>query len=193
MFLKSFRISIFFKKHPKLFCLYISNQISLRGYFVFKTNKRISSMTSNIDYCCGCCVSLDIKATMKLYFGNSKKHPTSGVRYAPILGSDFSIFVKKRTDSVYLGIRNKANWSQTLNWDSHECRASKNEVYWSIISNYKMAFPTQEQGRILAAKVPRILAGSLELSGEVLDKNHALSYQKDEIFQKYPAPVRNLG
>ena len=96
---------------------------------------------------------------------------------APISGSDFSIFVKKRTDSVYLGIRNKANWSQTLNWDLHECRASKNEVYWSIISNYKMAFPTQEQGRILAAKVPRILAGSLEPSGEVLKKNHALLLQ----------------
>ena len=36
--------SKFFWKHPKLFCLYLSNQISLRGRFVFKTNGRISSI-----------------------------------------------------------------------------------------------------------------------------------------------------
>ena len=30
----------------------LSNQISLRGYFVFRTNGRISSITSNIDLCC---------------------------------------------------------------------------------------------------------------------------------------------
>ena len=42
----------FFKKHPKLFCLYLSNQISLRGRFVFKTNGRISSITSYKDHCC---------------------------------------------------------------------------------------------------------------------------------------------
>ena len=37
--------SEFLWKHPKLFCLYLSNQILLRGRFVFKTNGRISSMT----------------------------------------------------------------------------------------------------------------------------------------------------
>ena len=46
-----------FKKHPKLFCLLLSNQISLRGHFVFKTNGRISSMSSYKDHCCGFCVS----------------------------------------------------------------------------------------------------------------------------------------
>ena len=60
----------FFQKHPKLFCVYLSNQISLRGCFAFKTNRRISFMTSNKNYCSGFCGSWDIKATLKLYFGN---------------------------------------------------------------------------------------------------------------------------
>ena len=38
--------SEFSRKHPKLFCIYLSNKISLRGRFVFKTNDRISSITS---------------------------------------------------------------------------------------------------------------------------------------------------
>ena len=42
----------FLWKHPKLFFLYLSYQISLRGRFVFKTNGRISSITSYKDYCC---------------------------------------------------------------------------------------------------------------------------------------------
>ena len=41
-----------FKKHPKLFCLLLTNQISLRGRFVFKTNGRISSITSYKDHWC---------------------------------------------------------------------------------------------------------------------------------------------
>ena len=38
--------------YPNFFCFYIRDQISLRGYFVFKTNKRISSINSNNDRCC---------------------------------------------------------------------------------------------------------------------------------------------
>ena len=41
----------FFKKHPKLFYLYLSNEISLRCRFVFKTNGRISFITSYKDHC----------------------------------------------------------------------------------------------------------------------------------------------
>ena len=40
--------------------------------------------------------------------------------------------------------------------------------------NVNIAKLSQAQGRILAAKVPKILAGSLEPSGKVLKKNHAL-------------------
>ena len=42
----------FFRKHPKLFCLYLSNQILLRGCFVFKTNGRTSSIISHKYHCC---------------------------------------------------------------------------------------------------------------------------------------------
>ena len=63
-------------------------------------------------------------------------------------------------------------------------------------------FQSLGQGGILEAKGPRILAGSLGPSDEVLNKNHALLlrssqklctfvtilYQKDDIFQKYPTP-----
>ena len=39
-------------KCPKLFCLYLSNQIPLSGRFVFKTNSMISSITSCKDHYC---------------------------------------------------------------------------------------------------------------------------------------------
>ena len=61
--------SEYFQKHPKVFCIYLSNQISLRGRFVFKTNGMISSITSYKDHCCSFFTSWDIKATMKLHFG----------------------------------------------------------------------------------------------------------------------------
>ena len=50
-----------FQKHPKLFCLYLSNQISLRGCFVFRTNGRISSITSYKDNFCSFFTSWVIK------------------------------------------------------------------------------------------------------------------------------------
>ena len=53
--------SEFFWKHPKLFCLYLSNQITLRGRFVFKTNGRITSFTSYKDHCCSLFTSWEIK------------------------------------------------------------------------------------------------------------------------------------
>ena len=40
------RTSDFFLKHPKLFFLYLRNQISLKGSFVFKSNGKVSSITS---------------------------------------------------------------------------------------------------------------------------------------------------
>ena len=43
--------SEFFQKHPKVFCIYLSNQISLRGRFVLKTNSMISSITSWVIPC----------------------------------------------------------------------------------------------------------------------------------------------
>ena len=58
----------FFLKHPKLFCLYLGNQISLRGRFVFKTNSRISSITSYKNHCCCFFTSWVIMATKMLYF-----------------------------------------------------------------------------------------------------------------------------
>ena len=48
-------------KHPKLFCLYLSNQISLRCSFVFKTSGRISSITSYKDHWCSFFTSWVIK------------------------------------------------------------------------------------------------------------------------------------
>ena len=64
---------IFFLKHPKLFCLYLSNQISLRGCFVFKTMEilRISivwvkiSKTSILDHIEIICCMLRIPIGMK--------------------------------------------------------------------------------------------------------------------------------
>ena len=46
------RASDLIRKHQKLFCLYLSNQISLTGRFVFKTNGKISSITSHKDHFC---------------------------------------------------------------------------------------------------------------------------------------------
>ena len=57
------RTSDLFWKHPKLFCLYLSNEISLRGRFVFKTNGRTSSIISHKDHCCSFFMSWVIKAT----------------------------------------------------------------------------------------------------------------------------------
>ena len=69
--------SEFFWKHPKLFCLYLSNQITLRSRFVFKTNGRISSITSYKDHCCSFFTSWVIKK--KWYFDNfEKKTPNFG-------------------------------------------------------------------------------------------------------------------
>ena len=73
----------FFKKHPKLFCLYLSNRISLRGRFVFKTNGRISSITSYKDHCCSFFTSRVIKQQKNCILKNLNKHPTLGVWYAP--------------------------------------------------------------------------------------------------------------
>ena len=53
--------SEFLWKHQKLFWLYLSNQISLRGRFVFKTIGRISSITSYKDHCCSFFTSWVIK------------------------------------------------------------------------------------------------------------------------------------
>ena len=68
----------FFKKHPKLFCSQLGNQISLRGRFVFKTNGRIFSITSYKNNCCSFFTSLVIKPSKKLYFGNFEKTPNFG-------------------------------------------------------------------------------------------------------------------
>ena len=70
--------SEFFLKHPKVFCLYLSNQISLRGRFVFKTNGMISSITSYKDHCCSFFMSWVIKATRMLNISNLEKTPNFG-------------------------------------------------------------------------------------------------------------------
>ena len=70
--------SEFFRKHPKLFCLYLSNQISLRGRFVFKTNGRISSITSYKDHYCSFFTSWVIKQQTKLYIEHFEKTPNFG-------------------------------------------------------------------------------------------------------------------
>ena len=66
------------QKHPKLFCLYLSNQISLRGRFVFKTNGRISSITSYKDHCCSFFTSWVIKQKTMLNFINLENTPNFG-------------------------------------------------------------------------------------------------------------------
>ena len=81
-FLIKFKFWIF-RKHPKLFCLYLSNQISLRGHFVFKTNGRISSITSYKARWCSFFASWAIKQSKSCILTILKKHPTSGVRCAP--------------------------------------------------------------------------------------------------------------
>ena len=50
-FFKKLKLWIF-RNHPKLFRSQLGNQISLRGHFVFKTNGRISSITSYKPHCC---------------------------------------------------------------------------------------------------------------------------------------------
>ena len=55
-------ISEFFRKHQKLFWLYLSNQISLRGRFVFERNGRIWRPIMLLLY------KLSKKARKKLYF-----------------------------------------------------------------------------------------------------------------------------
>ena len=68
----------FFEKHPKLFCLYLSNQISLRGRFVFKTNGRISSITSCKDHCCSIFTSWVIKQQKSCILNILEKTPNFG-------------------------------------------------------------------------------------------------------------------
>ena len=70
--------SDFFQKDPKLFCLYLSNQILLRGCFVFKTNGRISSINSYKDHCCSFFTSWVIKQQTKLYIEHFEKTPKFG-------------------------------------------------------------------------------------------------------------------
>ena len=57
--------SDFFRKHPKLFCSQLGNQILLRGRFLFKTNGRISSITSYKGHCCSFFTSGVIKQQKK--------------------------------------------------------------------------------------------------------------------------------
>ena len=78
VFLIKIYIMNFFRKHPKLFCLYLSNHISHRGCFVVKTNGRISSITLYKDHCCGFFMSWVIKEQRKLYFENVEKTPNFG-------------------------------------------------------------------------------------------------------------------
>ena len=73
----------FFEKHPKLFCLYLSNQILLRGRFVFKTNGRTSSIISHKDHCCSFFTSWVIKRQKSCILNILKKHPTLGVWCTP--------------------------------------------------------------------------------------------------------------
>ena len=84
--------SEFFWKHPKLFCLYLSNQITLRGRFVFKTNCRISSFTSHKDHCCSFFTSWVIKQSKSCILTIWKKHPTLGVRLLRYIQNSFGCF-----------------------------------------------------------------------------------------------------
>ena len=77
----------FFRKHPKLFCFYLSNQISLRGSIVFKTNGRIFPITSYKDHCCSFFTSWVIKAT--------KCPPLFWIQYC--LWAIFGCWVKSKT------------------------------------------------------------------------------------------------
>ena len=104
MFSKKNQNLDFFKKHPKLFCLLLTNQISLRGRFVFKTNGRISSITSYINHCCSFFYELSNKGTKKLYFENFEKTPNFGrtvrtLDFAKKLKLEFLTLHQLRLDS----------------------------------------------------------------------------------------------
>ena len=71
--------SEFVRKHPKLFCLYLSNQILLRGRFLFKTNGRISSITTHKDHWYSFIYKLSNEAIKNLYFENFEKTPNFGI------------------------------------------------------------------------------------------------------------------
>ena len=62
----------------KVFCLYLSNQISLRGRFVFKTNGMISSITSYKDHCCSFFTSWVIKQQKSCILNILEKTPNFG-------------------------------------------------------------------------------------------------------------------
>ena len=68
----------FYQKHPKLFCLYLSNQISLKGHFVFKTNDKIPSITSNKQQCCSLFISWVIKQQKSCILNILKNTPNFG-------------------------------------------------------------------------------------------------------------------
>ena len=72
---KNFKL---FKKHPKLYFVYLSNQILLRGRFVLKTNGRMSSIIWNKDHCCSFFTSWVIKQQTKLYIEHIEKTPKFG-------------------------------------------------------------------------------------------------------------------
>ena len=83
-------ITIFSKKQTKLFGLYLSNQISLRGRFV--SNGKISSIPSYKDHCCSFFTSWVIKQQKSCILNILKKHPTLGVWCTPL--KYFSEFYK---------------------------------------------------------------------------------------------------
>ena len=84
---------IFFRKHPKLFCLYLSNQISLRGCFVFKTISRISSITSYKDHCYSFFTGWVIKQQKSCILNILEKTPNFG-RTVRTLDNTFNLKIQ---------------------------------------------------------------------------------------------------
>ena len=79
IFSKKFHFWISFKT-PKIVLLISRNKKSLRGQFVFKTNGKISSITSHF---CSFFTSWVINQQKNCILNTLKKHPTFGVRCAP--------------------------------------------------------------------------------------------------------------
>ena len=79
------RKHVFLWIYPLLFCLYLSNQISLRGLFVFKMNGRVSTITS-CKYCfCSFFTGQIIKQQKCHILTILKNLPTLGLKYAYFL------------------------------------------------------------------------------------------------------------
>ena len=126
-------------KHPKLFCFYLSNQISLRGHFVLKTNCRISSIPLYKYHCCSFFTSRVIKKRETWIFDR-----TCVWIFAFFLSVAASNFQSKRT-FVQLFPWHRGEWRNThLGTQKHTQRGGGREMHRS---RWRNTFFSQKKSR----------------------------------------------